>query len=81
MLKSLKSRIVHIKKESHKIHLLHLINSLIVGGAEVALLHYIQALGREDYEHHVYSFGNDGPIMGFSGEAVPGVHILKRPFV
>ncbi|MFH1766566.1 MAG: glycosyltransferase family 4 protein [Patescibacteria group bacterium] len=53
---------VQRKEGSHKIHLLHLINSLIIGGAEVALLHYIQALGQEDYDHYVYSFGHDGPI-------------------
>lgn len=50
------------KEENHKIHLLHLIESLRMGGAEIALLHYIQALGKEDYCHYIYSFGPDGPI-------------------
>lgn len=49
-------------KKTHRINLLHLINSLKIGGAEIALLHYIQALGMEDYDHHVYSFGHDGPL-------------------
>ena len=47
---------------SHKIRLLHLVSSLIIGGAEVALLQYIQALGMEHYDHYVYSFGHDGPL-------------------
>lgn len=50
------------KEESQKIRLMHLVNSLIIGGAEVALLQYIQALGMEDYDHYVYSFGHDGPL-------------------
>jgi glycosyltransferase involved in cell wall biosynthesis len=45
-----------------KNNLLHLINSLKVGGAEIVLLHYIQALGFENYNHYIYSFGPDGPI-------------------
>ena len=50
------------KEESQKIRLMHLVNSLIIGGAEIALLQYIQALGMEHYDHHVYSFGHDGPL-------------------
>jgi len=50
------------KEENQKIHLLHLISSLKVGGAEILLLHYIRSLGTEHYIHHVYCFGNDGPI-------------------
>ena len=45
-----------------KIRLLHIVNSLRVGGAEVLLLHYIKALGIEEYDHFVYYFGPDGPI-------------------
>jgi len=50
------------RKENHKIRLLHLVHSLRIGGAEIALLHYIQALGSEGYEHYVYCFNNDGPV-------------------
>ena len=49
-------------KKTHRINLLHLINSLKIGGAEIVLLHYIQAFGFEDYNHYVYSFGPDGPV-------------------
>ena len=74
------------KEGSHKIHILHLINSLIMGGAEVALLHYIQALGQEDYDHYVYSFGHDGPIrkkieaLGVSVYFGPKRASIKNPF-
>jgi len=50
------------KEEKQKIYILHLIESLRMGGAEIALLQYIQALGKEDYCHYIYSFGPDGPI-------------------
>ena len=33
-----------------------------MGGAEVAVFHYIRALGMEDYDHYVYCFGADGPV-------------------
>lgn len=75
-----------IKEGSHKIHILYLINSLIMGGAEVLLLHYIQALGQEDYEHYVYSFGHDGPIrkkleaLGVSVCFGPKRASIKNPF-
>lgn len=86
---SLQSRMVQRvqrKEGSHKIHLLHLINSLIIGGAEVALLHYIQALGQENYCHYVYSFGHDGPIrkkieaLGISVYFGPKRASIKNPF-
>jgi len=50
------------EKGHGKIRILHLLSNLEVGGAEVLLLHCIQALGMEDYEHFVYYFLNDGPI-------------------
>ena len=74
------------KEGSRKIHLLHLINSLLIGGAEVALLHYIQALGQENYCHYVYSFGHDGPIrkkieaLGISVDFGPKRASIKNPF-
>jgi glycosyltransferase involved in cell wall biosynthesis len=45
-----------------KIRILHLVHGLRVGGAEIALFHYIKALGMEGYEHYVYCFGDDGPV-------------------
>ena len=50
------------EKGHGKIRILHLFSNLEVGGAEVLLLHCIQALGMRDYEHFVYYFLNDGPI-------------------
>jgi len=50
------------RKENHKICLLHLVHSLRIGGAEIALCQFIKALGSEGYEHHVYCFNNDGPV-------------------
>ena len=41
-----------------KIQLLHLVQSLGVGGAEVLLFHYINALGKDHYKHYVYNFGH-----------------------
>lgn len=49
---------MNIKKKN----ILHLIQGLKVGGAEVLLLHYIEALGSENYIHYVYYFGPKGPI-------------------
>jgi len=82
---SLQSRMVQRKEGSHKIHILHLINSLIIGGAEILLLHYIQALGFEDYNHYVYSFGPDGPVrkkieaLGLSVYFGPKRDSIKNP--
>ena len=45
------------KGRNHKIRLLHLVHGLGMGGAEIALLHYIKALGKEFYDHYVYCFG------------------------
>jgi glycosyltransferase involved in cell wall biosynthesis len=50
------------KSVNKKIHLLHLVHGLPMGGAEMALFHYIKALGTERYEHYVYCFGADGPV-------------------
>lgn len=33
-----------------------------MGGAEIALFHYIKALGMDKYDHYVYCFKNDGPV-------------------
>jgi len=45
-----------------KIHILHLVDSLYMGGAEVLITEIIKALGKEKYEHFVYYFANDGPV-------------------
>jgi len=50
----------HMSEE--KIRLLHLVQSLEVGGAEKLLFHTIKALGTEHYKHYVYCFGHDGPV-------------------
>jgi len=66
------------RKMSHRIRLLHLVNRLGVGGAEVLLLHYINALGTEEYDHYVYYFGADGPIrQKIEGLGIP-VHMGKN---
>ena len=49
--------------EDNKIHLLHLVQTLGVGGAEVLLSHYIRSMGTESYQHYIYCFGHDGPII------------------
>jgi len=49
---------------NNKIRILHLVQTLGMGGAEMLLYHHIQALGFEHYEHYVYCFGDDGPIRG-----------------
>ena len=52
----------HERKSGFGIRVLHLVPGLEMGGAEVALFHYIKALGGEDYDHYVYCFGTDGPV-------------------
>jgi len=51
-----------LDRTTNKIKMLHLVHSLSIGGAEIALFHYIKALGYENYEHYVYCFGVDGPV-------------------
>ena len=46
----------------YKIRVLHLVQTLEIGGAEILLLQYIKALGMEVYDHYVYCFGHDGPL-------------------
>lgn len=73
------------KQENQKIHLLHLITSLTIGGAEILLLHYIRALGTEHYKHYVYCFGECGPIkekiesLGVSVYMGPSQASIKNP--
>jgi glycosyltransferase involved in cell wall biosynthesis len=49
-------------EENSKIHLLHLVEGLGMGGAEVLLIQYIKSLGMRDYKHFVYGFGRGGPM-------------------
>jgi glycosyltransferase involved in cell wall biosynthesis len=66
------------KEGSHKIRILHLVQSLGMGGAEVLLIQYIKSLGMRDYEHFVYCFGNDGPVREkIEALGVP-VHMGKK---
>jgi len=53
---------MNIKKNGLRMHVLHLVHGLGMGGAEVALFYYIKALGMEEYDHYVYCFGPDGPV-------------------
>ena len=46
----------------NKINILHLVLGLGMGGAEVMILQYINALGSRKYNHHIYCFGNSGPV-------------------
>ena len=77
---------VNKKKKCQKINILHLINSLIIGGAEIVMLHYIKALGFDDYNHYVYSFGNDGPVrkkiedLGLKVHFGPKRESIKNPY-
>jgi glycosyltransferase involved in cell wall biosynthesis len=48
--------------QTDKIHILHLIDGLRMGGAEVMITQIIKALGTEKYKHFVYYFAQDGPI-------------------
>jgi len=50
------------QEKKRKINILHLVHGLLMGGAEMALFHYIQALGMDRYKHYVYCFGEDGPV-------------------
>lgn len=50
------------KKGNNKIRVLHLVQTLGMGGAEVLLIQYIKSLGQQDYDHFVYCFGHDGPV-------------------
>ena len=46
----------------NKIDILHLVLGLGMGGAEVMIIQYIKALGSSKYKHHIYCFGNSGPV-------------------
>ena len=50
------------RKENNRIRLLHLVDGLKAGGAELLITHIIKALGTTKYEHYVYYFADDGPV-------------------
>ena len=50
------------EKRFKKIDILHLVLGLGMGGAEVIIIQYIKALGSRKYNHHIYCFGNSGPV-------------------
>jgi glycosyltransferase involved in cell wall biosynthesis len=72
------------KNDRH--NLLYLVGTLGMGGAEMLLLHYSQALGNDKFNHNVYCFGIDGPIrplledLGVSVALGPQVESIKNPF-
>ena len=65
------------KRDDKKVNLLHLVETLGMGGAEMMLLHYTRALGNEHYKHHVYCFGFDGPIRELIEKL--GVPVIMGP--
>jgi len=68
--------------EAHKIRILHMLPGLYMGGAEILVSHYIQALGTESYEHFVYYFDSDGPARNrFEAMGVPVYGGLKKPTI
>lgn len=77
---------MQIKPNTDKIRVLHLIQNLGVGGAEILLLQYIKSLKTDDYEHFVYSIGADeGPMrkmitsMGIPLAIGPKRHSIRYP--
>ena len=60
-----------------KINILHLVQSLGVGGAEILLLNYIKALGTKRYQHFVYCFELSGPLKDQIEKL--GVHVRIGP--
>ena len=50
------------RKKIDRIRLLHLVDGLISGGAEILITHIIKALGTKHYKHYVYYFASDGPV-------------------
>jgi glycosyltransferase involved in cell wall biosynthesis len=62
----------------NKIRILHLIKGLGIGGAEILLFNLIKGLGDEAYEHHVYCFGNDGPLRERLSSLGASIHLGKQ---
>jgi glycosyltransferase involved in cell wall biosynthesis len=45
-----------------RIRLLHIVDGLKAGGAELLITHIIKALGTKHYKHYAYYFADDGPV-------------------
>jgi len=71
--------------QEEQINILHLTNTLAVGGAEVLLLQYIKALGSKRYRHMVYFLYHDGPLrhqlenLGVMVHQGPAIASVKNP--
>ena len=69
-----------------KVRILHLVQSFLIGGAEVLLVHYIRALGTEQYDHFVVNVWQDGPMrsrveeMKVPVSSMPRQGSIKNPF-
>lgn len=66
------------KTDKNKIRLLHLVQGLGMGGAEVLLFQHIRALGIQKYDHYVYYFSADGPVREKIETLGVPVHAGKR---
>ena len=49
-------------RENNRIRLLHIVDGLKAGGAELLITHIIKALGTKHYKHYAYYYANDGPV-------------------
>ena len=67
-----------MKNTKKKIKILHLVQSLGVGGAEILLLNYIKAFGTTRYKHFVYCFELSGPLKSEIEKL--GIHVRIGPY-
>jgi glycosyltransferase involved in cell wall biosynthesis len=58
-------------------HVVHVIGSLRVGGAERQLLNYLGAADREDFRHTVLCLREPGPLAPAAAEMGIGVQVLR----
>ena len=49
-------------RENNRIRLLHIVDGLKAGGAELLITHIIKALGTKHYKHYAYYYADDGPV-------------------
>ena len=66
------------KIKTQKINILQLVSGLGIGGAEILVSLYIEALGGEKYNHYVYCFGNNGPVKEKLEGSGASVHIGRK---
>jgi glycosyltransferase involved in cell wall biosynthesis len=60
-----------------KTRILHVLHGLPIGGAELLLVNYIKALGTDEYDHFVFSFGADGPVRKILEDLGVPVHLAN----